>query len=695
MADDAQGPGPGAAPGLPGERSAGDAGGEPGRAPGGSVAPSGSGAAAGAGRCLLLGLLLVAVVAALPSWGTLGAGLISDDGILLGQAHARGALADVATTQADLRTFRFWRPLVSLTLDLQEAMTGVAPAPLRAVNLAGHVVAALLLVGLVRRLGLGLAGAVLVGLAGALFPHQGGTVTWIAGRVDSLLAPLVLGSLLALVGGRSWLAALLGVLALATKETALVLPALGLVVLWMQRAGATEDERAGLPPLGAVLPLAGAVALAFAFRAHAIGHWIGGYPGGLSGVLSGDLLSAVAGRALVAAAGSLGWLTAALGLSLVLALVVRARAGDGAGAADRRPLVLVVGALCLCGLALGPVITNLVGGQVAPHHQRTLLLADLLACLGLGGLVLAAERLGHGARAGATVLLLALVGVRGHAAWTDTRDWAWAGDQAEELVEQGRGLVAGLAPSPLPALVPAPPAEGRGCYVLKFGVADRFRAPFPAAPRPVWPWKPAFELPGQVREPVDVPVAGTGGALRLPVDDPARSVPLLEVRAEGPGSRTGGGAHLGDELATALAALLRVTAPPGHGDPDRPQVAADAGPRLVLPGTPQGARLELLVVTERGYGVARHGGTVPGTGVDGPVLLLELLAAPLDGAPTDAVPVQRLADVLAWAADLGATEAWLELRLLGAGDAVLGVSPWLPLTWDPGLRDHLLPKDSF
>ena len=79
-------------------------------------------------RGLWLLLLLVVVAAVVPSLGTLDAGLISEDGAALAYVDAHGPLADLTGPQYDLRTFRFWRPLVTLSLDLQEATTGVAPA---------------------------------------------------------------------------------------------------------------------------------------------------------------------------------------------------------------------------------------------------------------------------------------------------------------------------------------------------------------------------------------------------------------------------------------------------------------------------------------------------------------------------------------------------------------------------------------
>ena len=212
-----------------------------------------------------LGLLLVALVACWPSLGSLGAGLLSDDAVALGYVHrAEGVLLDWTGPQCGLSSVRFWRPLVTTSLALQEHWTGADPVPLRLFNLLAHALAALLLVGVGRRLGLGWPGALLGGLLAALYPDQGGTVTWIVGRVDSLTAPLFLGALWACLAGRSLLAAPLALLACSSKEIAFVLPLWALACAW----GSGLGLRAAC---SRCLPLIGAVLLAFLLRRLALG----------------------------------------------------------------------------------------------------------------------------------------------------------------------------------------------------------------------------------------------------------------------------------------------------------------------------------------------------------------------------------------------------------------------------------------
>ena len=638
---------------------------------------------------LVLGLALVAVLAIVPSIGTFDAGLVSDDGAALGYVHRAAPLADLAAPQYDLRSFRFWRPLVTLSLELQEATTGVAPVPLRLVNLAGHLAAALLLVGLARRLGVSLAGAVAVGALAALFPYQGGTVTWIVGRVDSLMAPLVLGSLLALVSGRAWSAALLGVLALATKETALVTPLLGVVLLWARRRVAEDGAadggaQAAAPPWRALLPLAVAVAVTFVLRRLAIGHWIGGYPGGLGAALAGGSFVGLVGD--VTRAAFLG--LDALGAGLVLAVVVVYTGGvlRGWTPQRRRAATLLTASVLGLALALGPVVTNLAPGQVALEHLRTLYLADLLAALGLGALFV--ERRAdepEGAvwvRALGPLLLLGLVGLRGTAAWLDTHAWARAGQRADGLVAGVRASLAGVEASDVPVFSATVPRTLDGRYVFHWGFADRFRPPFAATPRPVWPWRPLFDGGEQERRSTTVPRDN----LRWPFGEAQRTVPLIRVT-------------------DATGALVEHL----HLGPD---LVAGAGPQLTVEGHFPGARSEALLFTDLGYGVGLYGGPKeasrlaaledasadPGVArpFGGAIALRDLfLLTPLGGEAGGA-PLWR---VLAQAADLGATEAWLELRAADDAraqtDRAVGASQWIRVTWDRALRDVLLPWDEF
>lgn len=132
------------------------------------------------------------------------------------------------------------RPLLKLSFAANQA-SGLGLAGFHAVNLAVHAASALLVLALLRqvasRCGPAREGARAAPLIGALLfavhPVQAEAVTYVSGRSSSLMGVLALGSAVAWVAGRDgrgrWLSLglspVLFLLALATKETAVVLPA--------------------------------------------------------------------------------------------------------------------------------------------------------------------------------------------------------------------------------------------------------------------------------------------------------------------------------------------------------------------------------------------------------------------------------------------------------------------------------------
>jgi len=625
--------------------------------------------------------LWVLLAAVLPSLGTLGAGWISDDAVILGYVHRGGSARDWLGPQYDLVTVTFWRPLVTASWALQEALFGVWALPYRVLNLAGHALAALCAAGIVRLLGGGRTGALAAGLAFALFPEQGGTVTWVAGRVDSLTLPFFAGALLAALGRRPVLAAAAAFAACASKETAFVLPGWALALGWAlgspEAPGAPgRAQAAGARWRSAVrvaLPVFSAVLLAFLWRRAALGAWIGGYPASGPG-----LLGSLAGFA-----GTLGE-ASAVTLAAVGALGFAAlRRGPG-GRADT---AVLLGACLACavGGAL-PLFALLADGTLEAQNARALGFWDLGLCLTLGvatsrlfgeGAASAAAPAEDGARplgpgragrpglatAGFLVLGLAL-GWRARAAWTDTHEWARAAERADDEVARARAALERAGPvergergepGPLPLLVPAPPQTHGGAYCLGLGLADRFRAPFPEAERGVWPWRLVFgnpeERPAAVRPALGDAIAGGAGAL----------VPFA------PGAPRPEGAP--PELPLRRAAGTG----PGPLPVDERVVLAepDESPALEL-DVPEAAQLEVLLCTEMGYEPFPWPGGPIGAGGAGARLSLMRAFLGSNGHAT-------MADAAIWSASLGATHAFLEVRATGEG-GVRSSSGWVELS---------------
>jgi hypothetical protein len=125
----------------------------------------------------------------------------------------------------------FYRPLVSTTFAVDQALWGVNPVGYALTNLALFLADAVLLWLLARRLSLPPAAA-LFGVAAWAFNFHGVNmaVLWISGRTALLLCLFGLTSTLAFLSNRPSIAALLALAAMLCKEEAVVLPALFLTL---------------------------------------------------------------------------------------------------------------------------------------------------------------------------------------------------------------------------------------------------------------------------------------------------------------------------------------------------------------------------------------------------------------------------------------------------------------------------------
>ena len=615
---------------------------------------------------------LVALAALWPSLGTFGAGLISDDGPALAYVHAHGPWADWLRPEYDVNFARFWRPMVTVSLGLQEAWTGVSAGPLRALNWCGHLASALLIVALARQLGARWLGAAAIGILVAWFPHQGGTVTWIVGRVDSQCVPFALGALVAILGGRTGLAGVLLFVALATKEVAIaVLPA-AVLLCAVQRALRPDAE---LPVRRRTAWVVFGVTVAtLILRRLAIGTWVGGYPGGLSASFPEGLGLAEVAHLVAATVKPLAPLWIATGVLCAVALAAQR------GATRRATLLALAGVTLASLAAMAPLVSQLATGGLTEFHARTTLFADALFCLVL---VVAFVPQAHAALSSVGVVLVLVLGAqRAQAARADTHEWMRAGDLAERLVESVSAAVDRNVPTPTeqPVLSTAFPYVLDGAYVFQWGVADRFRAPFPATRAPVWPWRVLFAGVHDERN----SVTRVHDNLRWPFDLSLRTVATLPVTVV---------ASAADptplEVVPVTAALLN-----------------EPGPLFVCEGQFPGARFEVLLFTDLGYFVGVFGGPMQaaaiGTVPDGQpelppfggVLALRDLMQLEPRGPGSGGPY--LYEALRLAADFGSTEAYVELRVVddarGERHRPVAASRWIHLRWDASLRDVLAPK---
>jgi hypothetical protein len=201
-------------------------------------------------RKLIIGLAIFLIGAAALYFPILPIGLLSDDFTLLARAES-GALADPA--------WEFLRPLPLLLWRILKA-----PIALHALNIVLHGLNAWLTAMVATRFGLRRIAALLAGLVFLAMPSSVEAVAWAAGVFDVLMVTLILGACVAttsMANGAKQFAAIaaLTAAALATKETAVITPA----ILLIASLGASKNLKNAAWP---VAISAGVVAAYLAIR---------------------------------------------------------------------------------------------------------------------------------------------------------------------------------------------------------------------------------------------------------------------------------------------------------------------------------------------------------------------------------------------------------------------------------------------
>ena len=207
-------------------------------------------------RLQLLALLIALVVAAYAPF--LGGGLLTDDFLHLQRIESLPRAA-AAFTAPD--AFGFYRPITQASLAFDAAIHGSAAAGFRATNLMIHAAVIGLAFAVARLVLRSSEAAALAALAFALTPKaHPAAVSWISARGELLMS---LWSLVAALGvlqwsrdgrrGWWWLAAIGYLLAITSKETAILLPLLLLL------PGLERPWRPRLALLGVLAAVAAAV----------------------------------------------------------------------------------------------------------------------------------------------------------------------------------------------------------------------------------------------------------------------------------------------------------------------------------------------------------------------------------------------------------------------------------------------------
>jgi hypothetical protein len=172
-------------------------------------------------KSLIAGALLAAalLLAYVPD---LGHGFVKDD-----FGWIRGARIESANDAAALLTRNngFYRPLVSATFALNYAVSGMGPLAYGVTNFALLLACAALLFMVARRLSLPATPSALAAALWAFNFHGiNMAVLWVSGRTALLLSCAALASTLAVLNGRMMLGGVFCLLAMLSKEEAVVLP---------------------------------------------------------------------------------------------------------------------------------------------------------------------------------------------------------------------------------------------------------------------------------------------------------------------------------------------------------------------------------------------------------------------------------------------------------------------------------------
>jgi hypothetical protein len=197
----------------------------------------------------------------------LGHGFVKDD-----FGWIRGARIESADDAAALLTRNngFYRPLVSATFALNYAVSGMAPLAYGVTNFALLLGGAALLFMVARRLNLPVTPSALASALWAFNFHGiNMAVLWVSGRTALLLSCAAMASTLAVMNGRMMLGGVFCLLAMLSKEEAVVLPFL--LACWTAMRSQTPLYPARR--LSSMWPLLAALAIYLVLRLQSDAFW--------------------------------------------------------------------------------------------------------------------------------------------------------------------------------------------------------------------------------------------------------------------------------------------------------------------------------------------------------------------------------------------------------------------------------------
>ncbi len=293
----------------------------------------------------------------------------------------------------DPLTMLYWRPLVLASYALDWELSGGIPAFFHAVNLVLHGICSLLVFALFRRWFGRLLPAFFAALVFAVHPVRTENVAWISGRTDLLLALAVLvvlhGVALRLRGKKMGLALEVSgtIAAYLSKETAIVLPVLVAVEVWIAQDKPRLQDVRWREAIRGVVPHV-CLVLAFVAGRHL---WLSDYAPARPVLFAERALTVDSTGLALEALGRSVWLTVwpsdltlgaavfkmrgghvvpALGYAVLGGVALMSLLGVAVWARRRRPTVLV--ALLLSGVLLMPAVLFAHLGSTVSMSPRLL-----------------------------------------------------------------------------------------------------------------------------------------------------------------------------------------------------------------------------------------------------------------------------------------------------------------------------------
>jgi hypothetical protein len=574
------------------------------------------------------------------------------------------ALRDLGRPTYGLSSVRFYRPLVSISIAAQAAVSTDA-GWLRSANLVLFFVGIASACALARRMGVGLLGIVFVGLWLALFPGGPGDWCWIVGRVDAFsfgLGYLGLAILLAGEAPPTWPravaagAAFFG--ATLSKESAIAFaPAAPLLAAAIHGAGAAAGATAGAAAsprrvaIARSLAAALFVGLAWGLRAFALDFASGGYvgaPASLALWLQSLRWDSLSGAASVATGAPP---LAALPF-VALPFVVVLLAPRSAGPESRRETRSLGWALLACAaLFAAPSLVGLGAGGVEPVHAR--LFPTFYAALGLAFALALRSLPGPAWLAGAlAALLLVPPGAALARSITNYRDAASRLAADSEVIEAARRARPGAPILVFAGAYQGWPDGGAHALLYNLGLPERFAPPFAPSGPAVWPLRPA--LPAIESDPLAI----------------ARDTPWLVIR-----DVAHAGVRLLDRAPDEIAREGVVLPHSLSGADARAMAAGELDREFRLPAGPPGAAPFAVLFTNVGFARAPVDASQQSW--------KRLLLAPITGAK---IP---LYEVIGFAADYRARRFFLLFQWVDRAGAPLAQTPLFEVDLAPDFADFI------